>query len=140
MSEATRGEIMVFETADGEARVDVRLERESVWLTQGQMADLFGRERSVITKHIRNVFQEGELDDKAVCTRFAHTADDGKSYRVEHYNLDVIISVGYRVKSQRGTQFRIWATRALPEHLVRGCTLNRLGFERSAGELEPARS
>jgi prophage maintenance system killer protein len=138
MSGPPGGDIIVYETPGGEARVDVRLEQESVWLRQEQMAELFGRERSVITKHIRNVFKEGELDAAAVCAKFAHTAADGKTYQVDHYNLDVIISVGYRVKSQRGTQFRIWATRTLREHLVRGYTLDRRRFERNAAELETA--
>ena len=88
----------------GEARVEVRLDRETVWLTQEQMGALFGRERSVITKHIRNVFAEGELEREAVCAKFAHTAADGKTYQVEFYNLDVIISVGYRVKSPEGVR------------------------------------
>jgi prophage maintenance system killer protein len=138
MSDAPAGEIVVYVAPDGEARVEVRLDRDTVWLTQEQMARLFGRERSVITKHVRNVFKEGELDAGAVCANFAHTAADGKTYQVDHYNLDVIISVGYRVKSQRGTQFRIWATRTLREHLVRGHTLNRQRFEQNARELEAA--
>lgn len=110
------GIIIIYE--GGEARVEVRLERDTVWLTQEQMALLFGRERSVITKHIRNVFAEGELEREAVCAKFAHTASDGKTYQVESYNLDVIISVGYRVKSLQGTRFRQWATRVLREHLT----------------------
>jgi len=93
--------------------------------SQAQMAELFGRERSVITKHVRNVFREGELDPKSVCARFAHTAADGKTYQVDVFNLDVIISVGYRVKSVQGTRFRIWATQVLREHLVRGYTVNQ---------------
>ncbi len=121
---APRGEVVVYEAPDGSTRVDVRLDRETVWLTQEQMARLFGRERSVITKHIRNVFREGELERNSVCANFAHTAADGKTYQVEFYNLDVIISVGYRVKSLEGTRFRQWATRVLREHLVRGYTLN----------------
>ncbi len=88
------------------------------------MSDLFGRERSVITKHVRNVFKEGELQESSVCAKFAHTATDGKTYQVQCYNLDVIISVGYRVKSKLGTQFRIWTTNVLREHLVQGFTLN----------------
>lgn len=104
--------------------VKVRLEGETVWLNQEQMTTLFGRERSVITKHIRNIFKEGELDARAVCAKFAHTASDGKSYQVDFYNLDVIISVGYRVKSQQGTRFRQWATRVLRELLTRGYTLD----------------
>jgi len=131
-----RGEVLVYEAPDGAARVDVRLERDTVWLRQDQMSQLFGRERSVITKHVRNVFREGELDVEAVCAKFAHTADDGKTYQVDHFNLDVIISVGYRVKSAQGTRFRQWATRTLRDHLVQGYTLNRQRFERNARELE----
>ncbi|HMM77877.1 MAG TPA: virulence protein RhuM/Fic/DOC family protein [Gammaproteobacteria bacterium] len=135
---APAGEIRVYEAPGGGVRVDVRLDRDTVWLNQEQMAGLFGRERSVVTKHIRNVFKEGELDPHAVCAKFAHTALDGKTYQVDHYNLDVIISVGYRVKSQRGTQFRIWATRTLRDHLVRGYTLDQQRFEQNARELEAA--
>jgi prophage maintenance system killer protein len=124
-AEARGGEILLYETPDGEVRVDVRLDHETVWLTQDQMSQLFGRERSVITKHVRNVFREGELAAGAVSAKFAHTAADGKTYQVDHYNLDVIISVGYRVKSSQGTRFRQWATRVLREHLVRGYTLNQ---------------
>ncbi len=118
--------------------VEVRLDNDTVWLTQEQMTQLFGRERSVITKHIRNVFNEGELEQKSVCANFAHTADDGKTYQVLHYNLDVIISVGYRVKSPQGVQFRQWATRLLHEHLTLGYTVNRQRFEANAAELEAA--
>lgn len=129
-------EIIIYDA--GQARVEVRLDQETVWLTQEQMAQLFGRERSVITKHVRNVFAEGELDREAVCAKFAHTATDGKTYQVEYYNLDVIISVGYRVKSQQGTRFRQWATGVLREHLTRGYSLDRQRFERNAAELETA--
>jgi hypothetical protein len=115
------------------------LEQDTVWLTQAQMSGLFGRERSVITKHVRSVFREGELAAESVCAKFAHTAEDGKTYQVEHYNLDLIISVGYRVKSKRGTQFRIWATRTLNDHLLRGYTLNEKRLrEKGLGEIEQA--
>lgn len=133
------GEIVLYEAPDGEVRVDVRLDHETVWLTQQQMAELFGRERSVVTKHIRSAFREGELDPVATCAKFAQVRSEGSrtvSREVEHYNLDLIISVGYRVKSLRGTQFRIWATRTLREHLVRGYTINRQRFEHNARELE----
>jgi DNA ligase (NAD+) len=123
--EAPSGEVLLYEAPDGQIRVDVRLERETVWLTQEQISRLFGRERSVITKHIRNVFLEEELEAGAVCAKFAHTAEDHKTYQVDHYNLDVIISVGYRVKSRQGTRFRQWATRVLREHLVKGYTFNQ---------------
>ncbi|WP_411872177.1 RhuM family protein [Vulcanococcus limneticus] len=141
LAETSSGEILVYEAPDGSAQVDVRLDRETVWLNQEQMAELFGRERSVVTKHIRNVFKEGELDPKATSAKFAQVRSEGGrtvTRDVDHYNLDVIISVGYRVKSQRGTQFRIWATRTLREHLVRGYTLNQQRFARNAAELETA--
>lgn len=99
-------DVVLYMTDDGRVRLEVHLDHETVWLTQDQMADLFGRERSVITKHVRNVFKEGELAKASVRAKFAHTAADGKTYQVQSYNLDVIISVGYRVKSKRGTQFR----------------------------------
>jgi len=105
--------VVIYQSADGKAALDVRLEQESVWLSQEQMSELFGRERSVITKHLRNVFKEGELEEDSVRAKYAHTAADGKTYQTQFYNLDVIISVGYRVKSQRGTQFRQWATGVL---------------------------
>ena len=129
-------DIVIYE-GDG-YRVEVRVEKDTVWLRQEQMAELFGRERSVITKHIRNVFAEGELERDAVCANFAHTAADGKTYQVEHYNLDVIISVGYRVKSLQGTRFRQWATRVLREHLTQGFSLDRQRFAQNAAELEAA--
>lgn len=134
------GEIVLYEAADG-VRVEVRLEADTVWLTQQQMAELFGRERSVVTKHIRNVFQEGELDPGATSARFAQVRSEGSrtvSRDVEHYNLDVIISVGYRVKSSAGTHFRIWATRTLRDHLLRGYTIHQQRFEDNARELEAA--
>ncbi len=120
--------VVVYETPDGEMRVDVRLDRETVWLTQRQMAELFGRDRSVVTKHIRNIFKEGELEPEATCAKFAQVQSEGGravSRKVEHFNLDVIISVGYRVNSKRGVQFRQWATRTLRDHLVRGYTLHK---------------
>ncbi len=119
--------IEIFE-ADNR-QIEVRMSSDTVWLTQAQMSALFERERSVITKHIRNVFVEGELDKNSVCANFALTADDDKTYQVEHYNLDVIISVGYRVKSQRGTQFRQWATQRLKDYLVQGYALNQKRLE-----------
>ncbi len=100
------------------------MERETIWLTQAQIAELFSTERSVITKHLRNIFNSGELAKTSVCAKFAHTAADGKSYQVDYYNLDAIISVGYRVNSKRGTDFRIWATNVLKQHIVQGYTVN----------------
>lgn len=115
------GEIVLYKAADGGPALDVRMEQESVWLTQVQMAALFGRDRSVLTKHVNNVFKEGELD-KESNVQILHIAGSDKP--VTFYNLDVIISVGYRVKSPRGTQFRIWATNVLRQHLVQGYTIH----------------
>lgn len=129
-------QIAIYQSQSG--AVEVRLDGETVWLNQEQMTQLFGRERSVITKHIRNLFKEGELKADSVCANFAHTALDGKIYQVQHYNLDVIISVGYRVKSPQGVQFRQWATRLLREHLTRGYTVNQQRLAANAAELEAA--
>ena len=118
------GEIIIYQSDDGLAKLEVQLEEETVWLTQNQLAELFGSERSVITKHINNIFKSSELMKEAVCAKFAHTASDGKTYQTNFYNLDVIIAVGYRVNAQRGTQFRIWATSVLKDHLIRDYTLN----------------
>lgn len=128
---AIRGEVLLYQATDGGPALDVRLEQETVWLTQAQMAVLFGRERSVLTKHVNNVFKEGELDKKSN-VQILHIAGSDKP--VAFYNLDVIISVGYRVKSQRGTQFRIWATNVLRQHLVQGYTVH----ERRLKELNQA--
>ena len=119
-----RGEIIIYQTEDGLAKLDVKMHGETVWLSLDQMAMLFGRDKSTISRHIRNVFAEGELDHSAVVANFATTAADGKTYQVDYYNLDVIISVGYRVKSQRGVQFRIWATKVLKEYLIKGFALD----------------
>jgi len=123
------GQITLYQTEDGKVALEVRMEQDSAWLRQEQMSELFGRERSVITKHLRNIFVEGELEADSVCANFAHTAEDGKTYQVRHYNLDVVISVGYRVKSVQGTRFRQWATQRLKEYLVQGYTLNQQRLE-----------
>ncbi len=123
-------EIIIYQNPDGNIKIDVRLEEETVWLRQAQMATLFGKGRSTITEHINNVFAEGELNEEVVCRNFRlttqHDAIEGKTQEreVKHYNLDVIISVGYRVKSQQGTQFRICATQRLREYIIKGFTLN----------------
>ena len=129
-------ELAFFETDGG--TVEVRVEHETVWLSQDQMARIFERERSVVTKHLRNVFRDGELPEEAVCANFAHTASDGKTYQTKFFNLDAILSVGYRVNSKRGIQFRQWATRILKDHLTRGYTLDRQRLEHNARELEAA--
>ena len=113
-----QGEIILYQP-DEEIKLDVRLENETVWLSIDEMSHLFGRDISVIGKHIRNIFKEGELIKDSVWAKFAYTASDGKTYQVDYYNLDVIISVGYRVKSQRGTQFRQWANKVLKEYLLK---------------------
>ena len=116
---------ITYRAEDGEVEIDLLTDRETVWLTQAQMIALFERDKSVISRHIANVFAEGELDADSVVAKFATTAADGKSYDVAHYNLDVVISVGYRVKSRRGTQFRRWATRTLRAYLEQGYVVNR---------------
>lgn len=116
--------ILIYQTEDTGTRIDVRLEDETVWLTQAQMAELFQVSRPDVTMHVGNVFAEGELYENSVCKESLHTAGDGKKYSNKFYNLDVIISIGYRVKSHRGTQFRIWATQRLREYIVKGFTLD----------------
>ena len=121
-------QMIIYQTDDGTVKVDVRMQDDTVWLSLDLMAELFQRDKSTISRHIKNIFSEGELLSDAVVANFATTAADGKTYQVEYYNLDVIISVGYRVKSQRGTQFRIWATKRLNEYIRKGFALddNRL--------------
>ena len=119
-----QGEIIIYQPSDVALTIDVRLEDETVWLSQAQMSELFETTRNNITLHISNIFKEGELDNNSVCKDSLLTAADGKLYKTNLYNLDVIISVGYRVKSKRGTQFRIWANSILKEYLMKGYVLN----------------
>lgn len=116
--------IILYKTEDGRTEVEVNLDGETAWLSQKQMAELFNKDRKTITEHIRNIFRESELEEKSVCRKSQHTAKDGKTYSVNFYNLDVIILVGYRVKSLRGTQFRIWATQKLREYMVKGFVMD----------------
>lgn len=116
--------ILIYTTEDGGTKIDVAFDGDTVWLSLDQMAALFQRDKSTISRHIKNIFAEGELDRSAVVVKYATTASDGKMYQVDHYNLDVIISVGYRVRSKRGTQFRIWATNVLKEYLRKGFVLD----------------
>ena len=118
------GDIIIYQSEDGLTHIDVKIENETVWLNQDQMSELFQRDKSTISRHIKNIFDEGELDRNSVVAKNATTATDGKTYDVEYYSLDVIISVGYRVKSLRGTQFRIWANGILKEYLVKGFSMN----------------
>lgn len=133
-------EIIIYQ-AQASGPVSVRLDGETLWLTQEQMADLFGRERSVIAKHLRNIYNEGELSAEATRAKFAQVRTEGErevSRELEHYNLDAIISVGYRVNSKRGTQFRQWATGVLRDHLTQGWTIDHARMECNAAELEAA--
>ncbi len=131
--------ILIYETED--RQVEVRLTQETVWLNRQQMAELFGRDVKTVGKHVNNVFREGELDRGATVAKFATVQNEGGrevTRQVEYYNLDVIISVGYRVKSLQGTRFRIWATQRLRDYLVQGYAINRQRLEQNAGELEQA--
>src|SRR5574344_2365656 len=119
-----RGEIIIYQTEDRLTMIDVSMEDETLWLSLEQMADLFQRDKSTIYKHIKNIFEDGELVRNSVVANFATTAADGKTYQVDYYNLDVIISVGYRVRSVRGTQFRIWATSILKEYMKKGFAMD----------------
>ena len=126
-------DFLLYQTEDGRTRVEVRFEGDTAWLSLTQMAELFQRDKSVISRHVKNVFEEGELQRESVVAESATTASDGKTYQVEYFNLDVIISVGYRVKSHRGTQFRIWATQRLREYIVKGFTLDDERLKRAGG-------
>ena len=127
------GNIIIYQTEDGLTKLDVQLHDETVWLSLDMMAQLFQRDKSTISRHIKNIFAEGELQTSAVVANFATTASDGKTYQVDYYNLDVIISVGYRVKSLRGTQFRIWATQRLKEYIIKGFTMDDERLKGNAG-------
>lgn len=119
-----KGEILFYKTEDGKSRLDVRLEDETIWLNQKQIAELFGTQRPGITKHLSNIFKTKELTEKTVSSILEHTAKDGKIYKTKFYNLDAVISIGYKVNSKRATQFRIWATQTLKDHLIKGYTIN----------------
>jgi hypothetical protein len=126
MTDVTKqnNDILIYKSNDGQVSFDVNVMDETVWLTQAQIAELFDKHRVTITDHINNVFSEGELDKNSVCRDFLHTASDGKKYKTQYYNLDVIISVGYRVKSQRGTQFRQWSNKVLKSYMLNGYAIN----------------
>lgn len=128
-----KSNLLMYTTEDGLTKIEATFVNDTVWLSIEQMAELFQRDRSVIGKHIRNIFKEGELKKESVWAKFAHTAGDGKTYQVDYYNLDVIISVGYRVKSLRGTQFRIWATDILKEYMQKGFALDDERLKRLGG-------
>ena len=128
-----RSEILIYQTDDGKTRIEVRLENETVWLNQAQLCELFDKNKRTISEHIQNIFKEGELQENSVVRNFRTTAADGKTYTITYYNLDIIISVGYRVKSHRGTQFRIWATQRLREYIIKGFTLDDERLKQAGG-------
>lgn len=129
----TKTEFLLYRTEDGKIRIETRMENETVWLTQAQMCQLFDKNKRTISEHIRNIFSEGELREEQVVRKFRTTAADGKHYMVAYYNLDVIISVGYRVKSHRGTQFRMWATQRLREYIIKGFTMDDERLKQTGG-------
>ena len=133
MTKEPQSQVLLYQTSDGHTRLEVRLENETVWLSQSQMAELFQSTKQNVSLHIRNIFKEGELSEGSVVKEYLTTAADGKSYKTSFYNLDVIISVGYRVKSHRGTQFRIWATQRLREYIVKGFSLDDERLKRAGG-------
>ncbi len=129
--------IVIYRTADGQTSVNVRMDGDTVWLSQAQMAELFQKDRTVIGRHINNIYKEHELERETTCANFAHMGKDAdQTYQTALYNLDVIISVGYRVKSQRGTQFRIWANRVLKDYLMKGYAVNKALTEQRYSELK----
>jgi hypothetical protein len=133
MSSEPQSRFLLYQTSDGRTRLEVRLENETVWLSQSQMAELFQTSIPNVSMHIRNVFAQSELQPGSVVKEFLTTAADGKNYQTKFYNLDAIISVGYRVKSHRGTQFRIWATQRLREYIVKGFALDDERLKRAGG-------
>jgi prophage maintenance system killer protein/phage regulator Rha-like protein len=131
-------QIIIYQTTDGQTAIDVKLENETVWLTQYDLAELFETDRTSLTKHIKNIYKTGELDEASTCAKFAQVQTEGSrtiKRGINHYNLDLIISVGYRVNSKRGTQFRIWANKVLKEYLVKGYTVNEKRLKEQADQL-----
>ena len=128
-----KGQFLLYQTPDGDSQIEVKLQNDTVWLSLDQMAELFQRNKSTISRHIKNVLDDGELEEDSVVAKFATTATDGKKYSVAYYNLDMIISVGYRVHSYRGVQFRIWATKVLKEYIVKGFAMNDDLLKRAGG-------
>jgi len=135
-------QIVIYQAKDGQTQIDVQLKEENIWLTQKQMSELFDKGRTTITEHIQNVFTEGELIEEEVCRNFRHTTQHGaikgktQTSKTKYYNLDVIISVGYRVKSKRGTQFRIWANKILKDYLIKGYAVNEKRLQQTKQQLQ----
>ena len=138
--ELQKGEIIIYTSEDGSISLDTKLENDTIWLTQKQMAELFDKNIRTVNEHINNIFKEGELDKSSVIRNFRITASDGKQYDTNFYNLDVIISVGYRVKSLRGTQFRIWATNTLREYLTKGYVINEKMLKTQQNKIQTLQS
>lgn len=136
LPEKMNSEFLLYQSDNGKLKIQVRLEDNTVWLSLGDMVELFNSSKSNISEHIKHIFAEGELEENSVVRKFRTTASDGKNYEVNHFNLDVIISVGYRVKSLRGTQFRIWATERLREYLIKGFTMNDDMLKQGGGHFE----
>ncbi len=132
----SKSELLLYKSDDGLIKIQVRLEKDTIWLTQADMVELFQSSKPNISEHIKHIFEEGELQEESVVRKIRTTAGDGKNYDVNYYNLDVIISVGYRVKSHRGTQFRIWATERLREYLIKGFTMNDDLLKQGGGHFE----
>lgn len=131
-------QLQIYQSDDGALELSATVKDESVWLSQQQMADLFDTKRPAITKHLGNIFKSGELDRESTCSILEHMADHGQKYKTQIYNLDAIISVGYRVNSKKATQFRHWATKTLKQHLLAGYTLNKKRLANNATELQKA--
>ncbi|MFZ4648846.1 MAG: RhuM family protein [Patescibacteria group bacterium] len=130
----TNQKIVIYQNSQGAIELKGDIKKETIWATQAQIADVFNVERSVITKHIRNILKDKELNKKQVCANFAHTAEDGKTYQVQFYNLDVILAVGYRTNSSRAIEFRKWASKILGEHITKGYTINPSRVKKNYGE------
>ena len=128
-----QGEIIIYQTNNGKNNIDVKLEGETVWLTQAQLVELYQSSKSNVSEHIKHIFEEKELEENSVVRKFRTTASDGKQYEVAHYNLDMIISLGYRIKSSIATQFRIWATERLKEYIIKGFTMDDERLKQNGG-------
>ena len=138
MKKRTKNQIVVYQTKSGALELHKDANNETIWATQAQIADLLDLERSVVTKHVRNILRDKELDRRSVCANFAHTAEDGKTYQVQFYNLDVILAIGYRANSRRATQFRQWATKTLREYIVEGYAINKQRIARNYAQFMEA--
>ena len=133
MKEISQGEMLLYQDENGSTQIEVRLENENVWLTQAQLVTLYQSSKANVSEHIKHIFEEGELEETAVVRKFRTTATDGKSYNTAFYNLDLIISLGYRIKSHIATKFRIWATQRLKEYIIKGFVIDDNRLKQNAG-------